>query len=67
MKLLSTGETARLIGVPAHKITYAFSSNRLPEPRRVLGRRAFGKRDIERLAKHFGIVLPGSDAGKEAK
>jgi hypothetical protein len=33
----------------------------------VLGRRAFGKKDIERLAKHFGIVLPESDAGKEAK
>jgi hypothetical protein len=64
---LLLSETARLLGVPQNRIVYAFSSGKVQEPKRVLGRRAFGKKDIERLAKHFGIVLPESDAGKEAK
>lgn len=67
MKLLSTGETARLLGLPIHKISYAIASKKVPEVKRALGgRRGFGPRDIEKVAKHFGIVLPEAGARKEA-
>lgn len=67
MRLMTIGEVARCIGVPQHKLTYAFSSGRLPEPQRVLGRRAFSQKDIARAAKHFGVILPDSETGKGAE
>lgn len=66
-QLFSLCEVSRLIGVPHHKITYAISSGKVPEVRRVLGRRGFAKKDIERLASCFGISLLQSEDGKGAR
>ena len=50
--LIST--VAEMLGVPAHRIAYAYMSKKLPEPEMRLGnRRIFSAEDIRRLRNHF--------------
>lgn len=48
-KLLSTGEVACRLGVARHVLSYALEQRRIPEPRRVSGRRAFSETDLQRI------------------
>ena len=59
MRIYSLGEAARLLGVPSHRLTYTHTSGKVPEPERVLGKRAYRAEDIRALAVHFGIEMDG--------
>ena len=65
----SLGEAARMLGVPAYKITYSHAVGKLPEPARLLGKRAYRENDLTRLAQHFGVQLsqPASKRPEETK
>lgn len=57
-QLFSTGQVARLVGVPSYKIEYAHANNHLGEPtQRVMNKRLYTAADVRRVAQHFGIVL----------
>jgi hypothetical protein len=64
----STGEAARLLGVPSHRLVYAIAGGKVREPRRLLGKRAFRWPDLVALASHFGVSLtqPASSPEEEA-
>jgi DNA-binding transcriptional MerR regulator len=56
--VLSTGEVARLLGVPVHRIDYAHATGGLGEPLlRFLGKRVYQAQDVRRVALHFGVTL----------
>jgi hypothetical protein len=58
MNFFSTGELARLLAVPVHRIEYAHRSQGLAEPTlRFLGKRVYDADDVRRAALHFGIKL----------
>lgn len=54
-RIYSTGEAARLLGVPVHRISYAHASGKVKEPARVFGKRAYSENDLAALAKFFGV------------
>lgn len=57
-QLFSTGQVARLVGVPTYKIEYAHANNRLGEPaQRVMNKRLYTAADVQRVAQHFGVTL----------
>ncbi len=57
-QLFSTGQLARLLAIPPHRIEYAHASGRLGEPSfRFLGKRVYDAADVRRVALHFGIAL----------
>lgn len=69
-QLFSTGQVARLIGVPSYRIEYAHTHNKLDEPvQRVMNKRLYSLDDLRRVAQHFGIELDESliavNGGKE--
>jgi hypothetical protein len=71
-ELLSTGQLARLIGVPLYKIAYAHLHQDLAEPAcRILGKRMYDAEDVRRVAEHFGVtiatLLMADAVEKEAK
>jgi len=48
------GEVARQLGVKPYKINYALITGLVPEPEtRIFGKRIFGPKDVERLARYF--------------
>jgi DNA-binding transcriptional MerR regulator len=49
----SIGQVADQLGVPQHQIAYAHVSRKVPEPEKVLGRRAYRQKDIEQLRQFF--------------
>ena len=51
--LLSTGEVARRLGLARHQLSYCFQTHKLPEPRRVCGRRAFTETDLQAIREFF--------------
>ena len=58
-KLYSTGEVARILGIPQHRIVYAITANKVTETKfHFLGKRCFDPNDVRRLAKHFGVTSP---------
>lgn len=63
-KLFSTAEVCRQAMVAPHRLVYAMSQNKIPEPRnRLNGRRAFTLRDVARIKAYFnqkesGTTLP---------
>lgn len=63
----STGEAARLLGIPAHRIVYALAGGRVREPQRLFGKRAFRCSDLVALAGHFGVSLPRPGLAKPGK
>ena len=53
-QLLSTGQVARLLGVPIHRVIYAHTSGRLQEPALwFMGKRAYSVDDVKRVAGFF--------------
>lgn len=57
-QLFSTGQLARLLAIPAHRIEYAHASGQLGEPGlRFLGKRAYDAADVRRVALYFGVTL----------
>jgi len=57
-QLFSTGQVARLVGIPSCKIGYAHANNDLAEPaQRVMNKRLYTAADLRRVASHFGVVL----------
>ncbi len=63
---MSLKDVARLLGVKAYRIEYLLSHEIIAEPaQRVSGRRVFMPEDVQRLAAHFGVKLPGADATAE--
>jgi len=55
---LSTGQAARRLRVPRHRLTYAFESGHLPEPLRVAGRRMIPESSLPEIAASLGIETP---------
>lgn len=53
----STGEVAKLLGIPIHRISYGHSTGHFPEPTRVFGKRAYRWAEIRTLANHFGVEV----------
>jgi len=56
-RLFSTGDVAKLLGIPIHRISYAHTTGQLPEPTRVFGKRAYRWNEIRTLAGHFGVKV----------
>lgn len=47
-------EVARIVGVKAHVIAYAISSQNLPEPKlRIAGKRIFSTSEVEAIKTYF--------------
>jgi len=60
---MSMHDCARLLQVQSYRIQYAYAHGRVPEPRlRMGGRRVFTPDDLQRMAKHFGVTLPETEA-----
>lgn len=56
--IFSTGQLARLLGIPAYKIGYAHATGRLEEPAfRFLDKRCYTAADVCRVATHFGVTI----------
>ncbi|MEK6262766.1 MAG: hypothetical protein AABP62_29565 [Planctomycetota bacterium] len=56
--ILSTGQLARLLGIPSYKIGYAHATGRLDEPAfRFLDKRCYTDADVRRVADHFGVAI----------
>lgn len=64
-QVYSISEVARILRVPPHKITYQYSVGKLPEPDKVLGRRAYHWNDIVALGKHLGVEV--EEGGRDAE
>jgi hypothetical protein len=59
-KIYSTGQVARALGLPPHRLEYAHASQALAEPAfRFLGKRVYTPDDVRRVAGHFGVTLDG--------
>jgi hypothetical protein len=51
-------DVSRMLGVPAHRIAYLFTTRKLSEPQLRLGnRRIFSLADVQRVAKTLGRPL----------
>ena len=63
-QLFSAGQVARLLGLPAHRISYAHASLALAEPaRRILNKRMYSAAEVRAVAAHFNVPLtPEADA-----
>lgn len=53
MEIVTTGELARLLGIPRHKLSYAIESGRIPEPRKTImgARRFYTEEDVEEIRR----------------
>ena len=55
----SLGEVGRLLKISPHRIAYAITATKLPEPAyRHANQRCFTIEDIQRIVKHFGLENP---------
>ena len=56
MRLFTTGEVARLLGVKQHRITYAITSGYLHDTKvQFAGKRCFDNNDVKKIAAYFGV------------
>jgi DNA-binding transcriptional MerR regulator len=54
-QLYLMSDVSRMLGVPAHRIAYLFTTRKVPEPPLRLGnRRVFGLADVRRVAQALG-------------
>jgi len=54
----SLKDVARLLKKKPYQIAYALSVGQVPEPElRIANKRVFQRKDVQRLAKHFGVTL----------
>jgi len=65
MKIYSIGEAARILGVKQHRLAYAHVNGALKEPPRIMSRRAYTQKDIERAADYFGVTLDSARQAEE--
>jgi DNA-binding transcriptional MerR regulator len=57
-KLYSIRDCGKLIGVAPHKIAYAHTQDRIPEPKlRVANKRVYTLDDCRRVARYFGVEI----------
>ena len=57
MKLYSTADIARLIGIPESKLVYEHRSGRLDGPENIVGGiRIYSEADLKRVADHFSTL-----------
>jgi 2,4-dienoyl-CoA reductase-like NADH-dependent reductase (Old Yellow Enzyme family) len=55
----SLGEVGRLLSISPHRIAYAITATKIPEPAyRHANQRCFTKEDVERVIEHFGVENP---------
>lgn len=54
-------EVAKRLGIKPYRITYALSTGRLKEPKRVAGRRLFNDKDLKAIATLFEIEEGGNN------
>ncbi|HJN11584.1 MAG TPA: hypothetical protein QF564_23075 [Pirellulaceae bacterium] len=53
-ELFSTGQVARLLGIPIHRVIYAHTSGKVQEPSLwFMGKRAYSDDDVNRVAAYF--------------
>lgn len=56
--MFSTGQVARILNIPSHRIQYAHQAGQLEEPFfRFLDKRCYTAADIHRVAAHFGVTI----------
>jgi hypothetical protein len=54
----SSGEVARILSVPLHRIDYAITNQMVEDSTmRIGGKRIFTELDLSRLAAYFGVTL----------
>ena len=64
---LSLSEVARLLKVKPYQVAYALSVGLVPEPDvRIANKRVSQRKDVQRLAVHFGVTLPDKGSNAEA-
>jgi len=62
-ELLLLHEVSKRLGIIAHKLVYAITSGKVPEPRlRINNKRIFQPDDVKRLADFFGVKLKDQEA-----
>lgn len=62
-ELLLLHEVSKRLGIIAHKLVYAITTGKVPEPRlRINNKRIFQPDDVKRLADHFGVKLKEAHA-----
>jgi hypothetical protein len=61
-EMLLLNEVSKRLGLSAHKVSYAISSRKVPEPKlRIANKRIFQQEDVVRLAQHFGLLWDKED------
>ena len=50
------GDVAKRLNVPLHRVSYLFTTRRVPEPQRLGNRRIFSHLDARRVAKALGLA-----------
>ena len=61
MRIYSTGQVARLLGLKVHQIAYAHATGQVAEPTlRFLNKRVYCAEDVRRVAEHFDLKLDAS-------
>ena len=59
---LLLSDVARILGVKGYQINYVLVNGMVPEPRqRIANKRIFTQKDVERLARHFGLDVDELD------
>ena len=58
------GQLAQMLEVPQHRVQYLFRARKVPDVRRVGGRRIFSGQDAERIAEALGVSWPGDRSEK---
>lgn len=52
------GELAEMLNIPDHRIQYLFRSRKVPDVRRIGGRRVFTQEDVRRVVEALGVPDP---------
>ena len=58
-ELWTVGKVAQDLNVPEHRIHYLFRARKIPDVRKVGGRRLFTAGDVRRVAEALGLRQPG--------
>jgi DNA-binding transcriptional MerR regulator len=62
-QLFSIRDCGKVVGVAAHKIAYAHTQERLPEPQyRIAGKRIYTAEDVQRVAAYFAETRRKKDS-----
>ena len=65
-QIYSTGQVARMLGIQGYQIAYAINTRQIAEASfRFLDKRCFTKKDIRRIAEHFGMTRSAPNPDEE--